>query len=92
MDFAIAGQILNTAERRKAQTLVVRLTCAAAELAKRIESPGRADRLKQTDGRSAQQYADQAPIQLGHHWVIDIDTTQSSAAETTRQIMQVLGS
>jgi hypothetical protein len=91
MDFAIAGQILTTAERRKARTLVVRLTCAAAELAERIESPGRAERLKQIDGGSSEQYANQHPIQLNHDWVIDIDTTQSSAAETTRKIMQVLG-
>jgi hypothetical protein len=92
LDFAIAGQILYAAERRKARTLLVRLSCAAAELAGRIESPGRAERLKQRNAARAERYAQQAPFPLAHDWILDIDTTGSSAAQTAAQIMQALRS
>jgi hypothetical protein len=50
-DFAIAGQILGVAERRKARALVVRLSCGATELSARIAAEERAKRLKTREAR-----------------------------------------
>lgn len=90
IDHMVAGQILNTAERRHAKVLLVRLACAAAELADRIEAPERADRLKERDGSRAQKYAGLVPFDLRHGWTFDLDTTRSTPSEAAASIMRAL--
>ncbi|MDO9431016.1 MAG: AAA family ATPase [Phenylobacterium sp.] len=90
MDRLIAGQILSTADRRGANTLLVRLSCASAELATRIEEPGRAIRLKARDGSQAERYATLTKLDAHHPWTIDLDTTGSEPDDTARRILQAL--
>lgn len=75
IDFMIAGQILNVAERRKARALVVRLSCGATELSNRIAAEERANRLKTRDASQAERLAGLAPLNLNHDWIVDLDTT-----------------
>src|SRR5580704_10112011 len=75
-DFTIAGQILSVAERRGARALVVRLSCAATELAGRIAGEERAKRLKTTDVSQAERLARLEPMNLNHGWIVDLDTTE----------------
>ncbi|HLI67629.1 MAG TPA: hypothetical protein VKU90_14795 [Caulobacteraceae bacterium] len=77
-DFAIAGQILRVASRRKARALVVRLSCGAAELSGRIVAEGRAKRLKTADASQAERLAGLEPLNLNHAWIVDLDTTELS--------------
>lgn len=90
LDMVIAGQILRTAERRGARTLVARLSCAAEQLARRIADPVRAERLKQLDASRAAAYAALPPFEPRHPWTIDIDTTDRSPAETAARILEAL--
>jgi hypothetical protein len=76
LDFMIAGQILSVAERRKARTLVVRLSCSATSLSGRIAVEERATRLKSTDASQAERFAALEPMRLNHDWVVDLDTTE----------------
>jgi len=92
LDLVIAGQILRTAERRGARTLVARLSCSAERLAQRIAEPGRAARLKERDAGRAAAYAAQRPFETGHPWTIDIDTSESPPSDTADRIMQALTS
>jgi adenylate kinase family enzyme len=74
-DFAIAGQILSVAERRKARALVVRLSCGAEALSGRIADEDRVKRLKTTDASQAEHLAVLRPMTLSHDWTLDLDTT-----------------
>lgn len=74
-DFAIAGQILSVAERRKARALVVRLSCGATELSGRIAAEDRAGSLKLRDTSQAERLARTEPMTLNHDWIVDLDTT-----------------
>jgi len=89
-DLMVAGQILATAERRGASALVVRLRCAAAELAQRIESPERAERLKERNADHAARYAALEPFDPRHGWTIDLDTTGATPADTAGLVMRAL--
>ena len=75
LDFAIAGQILSVAERRKARALVVRLSCGATELSGRIAAEERAQSLKTRDVSQAERLARLKPLNLNHDWIVDLDTT-----------------
>ncbi len=76
LDFAIAGQILSVAKRRKARALVVRLSCGATALSHRIGAEERAKRLKMTDVSQAERLARLEPLSLNHDWIVDLDTTE----------------
>ena len=76
LDVMIAGQILSAAERRKARALVVRLSCGATELSGRIAADERAKRLKTRDVSQAERLARLEPLNLNHHWIVDLDTTE----------------
>ena len=76
LDFAIAGQILSVAKRRRARALVVRLSCGATELSSRIAAEERAKRLKMTDVSQAERLARLEPLSLNHDWIVDLDTTE----------------
>jgi hypothetical protein len=86
-DHEIAAQILSTARRRGARTLVARLSCAEPELRERIETPARAVRLKGRDGSKAALYNTFAAFVPRHDWIIDIDTTALSPEQTAARIM-----
>ncbi|MFN3513216.1 MAG: AAA family ATPase [Phenylobacterium sp.] len=86
LDWTIAGQILWTAERRRASLLVVRLACSEEQLRDRISSDERGRRFKTTDAEKAQSLASLAPFPINHDWVLDLDTSDLGAAETADRI------
>jgi len=92
LDRRIAEQILNTAKRRGADTLVVRLSCDETALAQRIASPARAARLKERDASRAAHYASLRPFIPQHEWVMELDTTKLSAIEAADAILETLRS
>jgi len=92
LDRRIAEQILNTARRRGADTLVVRLSCDETALALRIASPTRAARLKHRDASRAGHYTSLRPFIPLHEWVMELDTTKLSAMEAADAILKTLRS
>jgi hypothetical protein len=91
IDHMVAGQILHTAERRRARVLLARLSCAADELGRRIGAPQRADRLKERNTDRAAHYASLVAFDPRHEWTTDLDTTHLKPSETAAAIMAVLG-
>jgi hypothetical protein len=74
-DAGTCREILSAAERRGAQVIVARLTCAADELARRVLAPERRLRMKEMDPEAAYRNAAAPLFDPGHENVIDIDTT-----------------
>jgi shikimate kinase len=90
IDWVIAGQILWVVERRRASLLVVRLACGEEQLRERISSEERRPRLKTTDSGKAQDLASLAPFPINHDWILDLDTSSLSAAETAERVEREL--
>jgi hypothetical protein len=86
IDWVMAGQILWVAERRRARLLVVRLACGEAQLRERIGADERRRRFKTTDAEKAPALASLSPLPINHDWVLDIDTSGLSAADTAERI------
>lgn len=86
LDWVIAGQLLWVAERRRASLLVVRLACGEDQLRERISSEERRDRFKTTDARQAHSLAALAPFPINHDWVLDLNTSGLSPADTADRI------
>lgn len=92
LDWIIAGQVLWVAERRRARLLVVRLTCGEDQLRDRISTEERGHRYKTTNAANAGPLAALAPFPINHEWVLDLDTSGLSAAETADRITAELTS
>ncbi|CAN7586307.1 ATP-binding protein [Phenylobacterium sp. LjRoot164] len=90
LDWIIAGQILWVAERRGARLLVVRLTCGEDQLRDRIARDERRQRFKTTDAGAAPSLAALPPFPIDHDWVLDLETSGLSAAESVGQIEREL--
>jgi len=86
LDWVIAGQILWLAERRRASLLVARLGCGEEQLRERISSEERGQRFKTTDAGKAASLARLAPLPINHDWVLDLNTSDLSAADTAARI------
>ncbi|MFC3076599.1 AAA family ATPase [Phenylobacterium terrae] len=86
LDWVIAGQILWVAERRGASLLVVRLACGEEQLRERIAREERRRRFKTTDAGMADSLASLGPFPINHDWILDLDTSGLSAAETADRI------
>lgn len=86
LDWLIAGQILWGAERRRARLLVVRLACGEEQLRQRISREERRQRFKTTDAGKARSLASLAPFPINHDWILDLNTSGLSAAETADRI------
>lgn len=82
IDWIIAGQILWVAERRRASLLVVRLACGEEQLRERISNEERRRRFKTTDAERARSLASLAPFPINHDWVLDLNTSGLSPADT----------
>jgi hypothetical protein len=91
IDWVISGQILWTAERRRARLLVVRLVCGEEQLRGRVSNEERKQRFKTTNAEQAHAWASLAPMPINHDWVLDLDTTGLSASETADRIEAELG-
>ncbi len=89
-DIEIAKELLEIADRREADALVVRLTCAPDELARRVVVPERRLRFKDADPEAALRNATLPLFDAGSRKAITIDTTSLSADETVERILQVL--
>jgi len=89
-DWVIAGRILWVAERRRASLLVVRLLCGEEQLRERISSEERRHRFKTTDAGQARSLASLAPMPINHDWVLDLNTSGLSAADTADRIEREL--
>jgi hypothetical protein len=70
--------------------LVVRLACGEEQLRERISSEERRPRLKTTDSGKAQDLASLAPFPINHDWILDLDTSSLSAAETAERVEREL--
>lgn len=90
LDWVIAGQILWVAERRRASLLVVRLACGEEQLRARIAVDERRLRFKTTDAEKAPSLASLAPFPINHDWVLDLDTSGLSPADTADRILAEL--
>lgn len=86
LDWVTAGQILWVAERRRASMLVVRLACGEEQLRERISSEERRQRFKTTDAGKAHSLASLAPFPINHDWVLDLNTSGLSPADTADRI------
>lgn len=86
LDWIIAGKILWAAERRRASLLAVRLACGEGQLRERISQETRRLRFKTTDAAQAQALASLPPFPITHDWILDLDTSGLSAAETADRI------
>ncbi len=86
IDWIMAGQILWVAERRRASLLVVRLACGEEQLRERISSEERRRRFKTTDAGQARSLASLGPFPINHDWVLDLNTSGLSAADTAARI------
>jgi predicted kinase len=89
-DREIAREVLDTAHRRGANLLVVRLGCAPDELATRVISPERRLRMKEVDPEAARRNAVRPLFNPNHRNTMTIDTTNLSALEVAAQIVQKL--
>ena len=86
IDWVIAGQIFWVVERRRAGLLVVRLACGEEQLRERISSEERRHRFKTTDAAKARSLASLAPFPINHDWVLDLNTSALSPADTADRI------
>lgn len=92
LDWVIAGQLLWVAERRGASLLVVRLACGEEQLRERISRDERRQRFKTTDAGQAHSLASLGPFPINHEWVLDLNTSGLSAADTADRIERELKS
>lgn len=90
LDWIIAGQLLWVAERRRASLLVVRLACGEEQLRERISCDERSRRFKTTDAQQARSLAALGPFPVNHDWVLDLNTSGLSAADTADRIEREL--
>lgn len=90
LDWIIAGQLLWVAERRGASLLVVRLSCGEDQLRERISREERRGRFKTTDAGQARALAALGPFPVGHEWILDLDTSRLSPADTADRIEREL--
>jgi hypothetical protein len=84
-------EILSTAERRGAKVIVARLHCGPDELARRVLSPERRSRMKETDAEAARMTAVAPVFDPGHPNVVDIDTTTKTANEVADIVIEAAG-
>ena len=66
--------------------LVVRLACGEEQLRERISSEERRHRFKTTDAAKARSLASLAPFPINHDWVLDLNTSALSPADTADRI------
>lgn len=90
IDWVMAGRFLWVAERRQASLLVVRLVCGEEQLRERISSEERRHRFKTTDAGKAHSLASLAPFPINHDWILDLNTSGLSAADTAHLIEEEL--
>lgn len=84
-------QVSDTADRRQAIFLPVRLVCEEDELVRRISSPERRERLKSVDVEAAQlRFRTASVLDPGHPDGITLDVTNSTPAESARSIHDYL--
>jgi broad-specificity NMP kinase len=89
-DDEIAREIFAVADRRSMDILVVRLTCRADELAKRVVTPERRLRFKEVDPDAARRNASLPLFDTGYRKTLTLDTSMLTAEGTVEQIMQEL--
>lgn len=87
IDQEILLDIKGVARSRKAHLWAVQLTSSAEELARRVVSPERRDRMKEINPVAARRNAVQQPFNPGIDNTILIDTTMNSPHETMREVL-----
>jgi broad-specificity NMP kinase len=90
-DAGTCREILSTAERRGADVIVARLHCEPEELARRVLSPERRLRMKESDPEAARANAVAPVFDPGHANVIDIDTTTKAPGEVADTVIEAAG-
>jgi hypothetical protein len=89
-DVEIAEEILATAARRGARTLVARLICSSDALAERVVHSERNARMKEMDPEAARRNAVLPPFDPGHPDTVTIDTTSLTAPAVADHIVRTL--
>jgi hypothetical protein len=75
-------RVCNIAVQRRAHFVPIRLLISdVGEHARRITTPSRKDRMKQTDPEAPQRYASMDVLQVGHPNVLSLDITRLTASE-----------
>lgn len=88
-DLWVPDRIATLAERRNSDFTLVELTCDVEELARRIDHPERAARLKMTDAEGIRRLHKQGTPLIDGDMVID--TTDRPPGETAALILDRLG-
>jgi hypothetical protein len=92
MDRAVFDQVTALAGKRGSQFVPVILECEEAELLRRLASPGRTERLKETNVSAARQrLREHRLLPIEHANVLRLYTTQLSAEMTANAILSHLG-
>jgi hypothetical protein len=87
-DAPTCREILSAAERRGANVIVARLSCAPDELARRVLSPERLLRMKEMDPEAAHANAVAPLFDPRHANVIDIDTTRKTPDQVADIVLE----
>ena len=87
-DRKLFAEVEDLAEARRAQFVPVRLLCEEEELCRRVRSPGRAARFKETDSENAREKIRNSKVlTVGHPDALDLDVTALSASEAAQAIL-----
>jgi hypothetical protein len=87
-DAGTCREILSAAERRGADVIVARLHCEPDELVRRVLSPERRLRMKESDPDAARVNAAAPVFDPGHANIVDIDTTARTPDEVADIVIQ----
>jgi hypothetical protein len=87
-DALTCREILSVAERRGAKVIVARLHCEPEELARRVLSPERRLRMKESDPDAARANAVAPVFDPGHANLIDIDTTTKTSIQVSDIVIE----
>jgi len=91
-DHARYRKVAALAETRGALFIPVRLFCDVAEAEKRIVSPERAARLKETNPAAPRRYAaEEELLAIDHPHLLDLDVTSLAPAESAAAILRHAG-
>ena len=87
-DEKIFQQIINTAGRRKAKFVPIKLACKTNDLLQRVSNPDRKKHMKLTDAYKLERIIDKyTPLAFMHKNMLKIDTSKSSPEESVQKII-----
>lgn len=87
-DYDFANDVFRVAERRQSDVVIVRLTCTAEVLEKRVQMPERRAQLKEIDPVAARVNAASPLFDGGSRKTITLDTSNLDVKSTVELVLQ----